>query len=601
MAQDAAVCEHCGAAVSASMQFCRSCGRATSAASAARAASQRTMVGVPVMHGVSGKPKPAGGDRAGPAAEDQAARDARQALNRTIVGVGAPDLPPSVMPSSAVPSAARPVQSGASHPADSDPDLGQTRPTQDGTVETLGGDDVPIGPRPTLGDVDDADAYEAESHPGKERPRTHYDSDHDWDARPSAASRPSVGDGRRSRGGRGGESRRWAPSIASLLVATLGLLTAGALGFVALRGRGPDVQVRVESGMDGEWLLFEVPGVPPGAKLRFGGQEQALEAGRTRFALGSDSLRIGKNAVLFDVVYPGGKIEDGKVTIMVDYRVTLDTAPLRAGRAEVDVVVATVLGSKVWLDGEPLQLDAQGRAVRRDVVDATASTPGQIEHSVRYRVEPPSGEVSVGELRTSIPMTGMQIDRPSPLLTTDRERVEIAGVVDKDAQLTIDGKRVSVIGGRFLHQYELPKQGEYQPRLVAMANGKAPRVAVLTLRRVDDLVQAAHGYNPDASLTYARIAQSPTLYRGQRVSFEGRVYNSKVEGGKTALQILVKQCPEGERCPLWVSYGTATEFTVNSWVKVLGTVDGEQQFRAETDEVKTVPKVEAAFLLPAEP
>jgi hypothetical protein len=557
------------------------------------------MVGVPVMHGVSSKPRNGGGGGA-PAPDDEAARKARQALNRTMVGVGAPDLPPSVMPSSAVPSAARPVQSGASYPEGADPHLGETRPTRDGT-DTMLGADAPTGSRPTLGDADDADGYERESHDGNERPRVHYDSDHEWDARQSAASRPSVGGGRHSRGGRGGEPRRWVPSIASLLVATLGLLTAGALGFVALRGRGPDVNVRVESGMDGEWLLFEVPGVPADAKLRFGGQEQALDAGRTRFALGSDSLRVGKNAVLFDVVYPGGKIEGGKVTIMVDYRVTLDTAPLRAGRAEVDVVVATVLGTKVWLDGEPIQLDAQGRAVRRDPIDADAPTTGQLEHSVRYRVEPPSGEVSVGELRTSIPMTSMQIDRPSPLLTTDRDRVEIAGVVDKDAQLTIDGKRVSVVGGRFLHEYELPKQGEYQPRLVAMANGKAPRVAVLTLRRVDDLTQAANGYNPDASLTYARIAQSPALYRGQRVSFEGRVYNAKVDGGKTALQILVKQCPEGERCPLWVSYGTATEFTVNSWVKVLGTVDGEQQFRAETDEVKTVPKVEAAFLLPAQP
>jgi hypothetical protein len=561
------------------------------------------MVGVPVMDGVSTPPaksKPAGGGPGGPGSPNEdAAREARRALNRTMVGVGAPDQPPSVMPSSSVPHTARPVQSGASYPQDSDPDLGETRPTRDGTETPLDAAE-PTGSRPTLGDVDDAGPTFDGDGRGS-RPRT-YDSDHDWDSRASTSGGSWAGDARRSRTSQGGEPRpRWAPSIASLLVATLGLLTAGALGFVALRGRGPDVHVRVESGMDGEWLLFEVPGVPKGAKLRFGGQEQPLDAGRTRFALGSDSLRIGKNAVLFDVLYPGGKVEDGKVTIMVDYRVTLDTGPLRAGRPEVDVVVATVLGSKVWLDGEPLELDAQGRAVRRDPIDADAPTTGQIEHSVRYRVEPPSGEVSVGELRTSIPMTSMQIDRPGALITTDRDRVEIAGVVDKDAQLTIDGKRVNVTAGKFVHQYELPRQGEYQPRLVAMASGKAPRVAVLTLRRVDDLNQAANGYNPDASLSYARIAQNPALYRGQRVSFEGRVYNSKVEGGKTALQILVKECPEGERCPLWVSYGTATEFTVNSWVKVLGTVDGEQQFRAETDEVKTVPKVEAAFLLPAQP
>jgi hypothetical protein len=198
-------------------------------------------------------------------------------------------------------------------------------------------------------------------------------------------------------------------------------------------------------------------------------------------------------------------------------------------------------------------------------------------------------------------MTTMQIDRPGNFITTDQPRVEIAGVVDKDARLSIDGKPVSVVSGRFLYQYELPAQGEYQARLMAMANGKAPRVAVLTLRRVNDLVQAANGYNPDPNLGYAKIAQNPAVYRGQRVAFEGRVYNAKVENGKSALQMLVRECPQGERCPLWVNYGAATEFTVNSWVRVLGTVDGEQQFRSETDEVKSVPKVEAAFLLPAQP
>jgi hypothetical protein len=224
-----------------------------------------------------------------------------------------------------------------------------------------------------------------------------------------------------------------------------------------------------------------------------------------------------------------------------------------------------------------------------------------VEHVVRYRVEPPSGELSVGELRTSIPMTTMQIDRPGALITTDQDNVEIAGVVDKDARVTIDGQPVNVVAGRFLHHFPLPAQGEYQPRLLAMAPGKAPRLAVLTLRRVDDLVQAANGYNPDISLSYAKIAQNPAVYRGQRVVLEGRVYNAKIENGKSVLQMLVRECPEGERCPLWVTYGAATEFTVNSWVRVLGTVDGEQQFRAETDEVKSVPKVEAAFLLRAQP
>ena len=69
----------------------------------------------------------------------------------------------------------------------------------------------------------------------------------------------------------------------------------------------------------------------------------------------------------------------------------------------------------------------------------------------------------------------------------------------------------------------------------------------------------------------------------------------------SALQMLVRECPAGERCPLWVGYHAATEFTIDSWVRVLGVVEGQQQFRSETDEIKVVPKVEATFLLPAKP
>lgn len=636
MGQEASVCEQCGAGLGADVQFCRSCGKAQSSYAASRAKHKRTMVGVPLadLGGTVPPPAPVSSSAPPPPVPDHSLDDTEPAdpservtidppmpepprpdpgaMNRTMLGVAAPDLPPSVMPTSKVPRSAVPAHDP------NPPLLSETRATDHGDTlhggnggvtgvgdASLGGagggggamGSGPWGSGPMNGGH--ASGHPAEQPPGEEtqlhpyagRRMSSSPSSHP----PSSASRSYPGSTRpRSR-------QRWAPSIAALALATVALLAAGALGFMALRGRGPEVRVLIEARPEGESLLFQVPGAPKGARLRFGGQEQTLEAGRTRFALGTDSVRVGKNAVLFDVVYPDGRVDDGRVTIQVDYRVTLDTAPLRAEHSRVDVVVSAILGTKVWLDGEQVMLDEHGRYTRHDTIDPEANASGQVEHMVRYRVEPPSGEVSIGELREVIPMTTMQIDRPGALITTDQRKVEIAGVVDKDARLTIDGSAVPVVGGRFVYQYELPAQGEYQPRLIAKASGKAPRVAVLTLRRVNDLVQAANGYNPDPNLSYAKIAPSPATYRGQRVMFEGRVYNVKVENGKSALQMLVRECPQGERCPLWINYGAATEFTVNSWVRVLGTIDGEQQFRSETDEVKSVPKVEAAFLLRAQP
>jgi hypothetical protein len=95
--------------------------------------------------------------------------------------------------------------------------------------------------------------------------------------------------------------------------------------------------------------------------------------------------------------------------------------------------------------------------------------------------------------------------------------------------------------------------------------------------------------------------QNAAMYRGQHAAFEGRIYNAHVEGGRSALQILVRECPRGERCPLWVNYPAATEFTKDDWVRVLGVLQGEQQFRADDDQVRSVPKLDAVFLLPAKP
>jgi hypothetical protein len=347
-------------------------------------------------------------------------------------------------------------------------------------------------------------------------------------------------------------------------------------------------------------MLFEVPAAPAGAKVRFGGQEKALAAGRASFPLGADSLRVGKNAVIYDLVQPGGDVESGRITLAVDYRVTLDTAPLRAGKPAVDVVVSAMPGSKVWLDGEAIALDAQGHAVRSDPLEVGTAS-GRVDHVVKYRVEPPSGEPTVGELRTTISVTMMQIDAPGSLVVTDRDSVEILGAVDKDARVTIDDQPVSVVSGRFRYRYPLPQAGDFIPRIVAMADGKAPNSVALLVSRVDDLAQAAQGFAPDASLTYTKIVQNTAMYKGQRVAFEGRIYNAHVEAGRSALQILVRECPRGERCPLWVSYPAATEFSKDDWVRVLGVLAGEQQFRADDDQVRSVPKLEAVFLLPAKP
>jgi hypothetical protein len=387
--------------------------------------------------------------------------------------------------------------------------------------------------------------------------------------------------------------------FATLLVLGLGLAIVAAAGYLYVQEKKPKVQAKVVSLDDGEAMQFDVPGAPNGSKVRFGGQEQALVAGRATFRLAADSLRVGKNVVPVDYIDPSGKAESAKIALDVDFRIRVDTSPLQTDPPSIDVIVNAHPGTVVSLDGEPLKLDAKGSAVRRFPIDAaSASTSGSIEKVVQYRVQPPDGEAAVDEIRTKLPVATMQIDRPGAEAITDKDAIEIAGAVAPNSQVTIDDQEIPVRAARFIHRYPLPKPGTYKPRLIAREPGKAPQARTVVIKRVTDLAKEAESFEADPKLTFVRIAQNPSIYTGQKVDMVGRVYNVNVQEGQSVLQILVRECPTGRRCSLWVTYAAATDVVVNSWIRVLGVIEGEQQFRSEKGQVVTVPKVAATFVLP---
>jgi hypothetical protein len=385
--------------------------------------------------------------------------------------------------------------------------------------------------------------------------------------------------------------------------ALAGVLVLGAVG-IWLLTRGPEVSVRVvaaplstgASGLvGGEALEVEVPGSEAGTKVRFAGEERPLAAGRAQFPLRADALQLGDNALAVAVVDPAGSVDTATLHLLVDYRVRADLTALAAQPPGVDVVVDARPGAKVSVDGAPLPLDARGRGTKRYLVPPQASSAFALR--ARYRIELPGTPAVDGEVNVTLPVTSAQIDRPGPDVVTDQLLLEIAGAVEPTAEVVVAGTPVPVTEGRFLYRANLPEPGEYKLAVVARAPGKAPRVIDIRVRKVSDMTMAAATFKHDPALTYARIAQNPLIYRGQSVAFDGRVYNVEVQGGRSVLQMLALDCPGGARCPLWVEYAQATEATVDSWVRVLGTVAGEQQFRSKQGQVQTVPSVQAQYVL----
>ena len=386
--------------------------------------------------------------------------------------------------------------------------------------------------------------------------------------------------------------------VALAFVALLVLTASGVGLFFAVRGSGPEVRVVVTRMESGDALQVEVPEAAPGTKLRFDGQELPLQAGRATFPLAPAALHVGTNTVAVAVIAPGGGATTREIELDVDFRVHADLSELVGAQPMVAIVIDAHPGSTVLLDGAPLALPANGHAIKRYPVEASNAHDGIVTHVARYTITPPGGAAATGSVTTRIPVTTMQIDRPGLALVTDRDSVELAGAVDRAATVTVDGVPVPVTAGRFLLRLPLAALGAHTPRIVASAPGKAPHAVTLDIRRVADLAVEARSFTFDRTLSYARLKTAVLTYRGQNVALEGRVYNVEISGGRSVVQMLVRDCPRGEQCPLWVTYPAATDITVNTWIRALGTVAGEQQFRSESGRVNTVPRVDAAFLLP---
>jgi hypothetical protein len=390
-------------------------------------------------------------------------------------------------------------------------------------------------------------------------------------------------------------------SASTFLVLGLVVAVVGAASYFFVLEKKSKVQASVVTLDDGEAMQFDVPGAPTGSKIRFGGQEKNLVAGRTTFRLAPDSLQVGNNVVPVDYIDPNGKAESSKLSLNVDFRIRVDTSALQTDKPGIDVIVNTHPGTRVSLDGVALPLDASGSAVRRFPIDSSnASTSGTIDKVIHYRLEPPNAEAIVNEIHTKVPVATMQIDRPGSESVTDRASVEIAGAVSPNSRVTIDGQDILVKAGRFLHELSLPKPGTYKPSIVAGEPGKASQSRTLIIKRVTDLKKEAENFKADPTLTFARISQNPSIYTGQKVDMVGRVYNVNVQEGQSTIQVLVRECPAGRRCSLWVAYPAATDVVINSWIRVLGVIAGEQQFRSENNQVVTVPKVTATFILPVD-
>jgi hypothetical protein len=379
------------------------------------------------------------------------------------------------------------------------------------------------------------------------------------------------------------------------------LLLGVALGLYLAYGRGARSSVRARASRSAGQLslVVDVSNPPEGARVRFGEEERPLEGGRAVFALADDRLAVGDNRLELGVVTSGGEVEREVVEVPLAYRLSPDFAGLDQEPPRLRIRVEARPGTSVTIAGAEVALDAGGRGARELAVEGRPDDHSLVQ-TVAYRIQPPGGAVEEGEVRARIPVATLAIDRPGRSLVTDHAEVAVEGAAHPTATVTVDGAVVPVVAGHFKHRVAFDELGERTIEVIAREPGALRERVRLTVRRVADLVAEADAYPVDPSLTYEAIAADPAGHRGARVGFEGLVYNVEVHRGHSMLQVLASRCPEGRRCPLWVTYPAATDAELDRWVRVLGEVDGEQHFRTvgDRDQVMTVPRIRAVYVLP---
>ncbi len=384
---------------------------------------------------------------------------------------------------------------------------------------------------------------------------------------------------------------RFVKTLIGLLL--LGALIAGLIAAYKYFLQAPEIAAEIITTSQ-ETLRLGID-VPDGTKVRFNGAEYAIADKQVDIPLAADALHLNENEFTIEIVKPNGSSQEATVVIELLHRVRPDLSALEGDEPKLRVVVDVVSGSRITLDGALVPIDSNGHGTYEYPVELDGTTAA-VERTVHYEVTREGQAPAAGDIEIRVPIASLQLDRPGAEITTEADSIEIAGAAPADSTVTIDGNAITLNEGRFLHRFPMPSHQEYAPVLLVRQEGRVPRQMTLKITRVRNLAEVAAQYEVD-DLTYARIAQNPSIYRGRKVEFKGRVYNVDVHQGRSILQILVEGCAEGQRCPLWITYAAATEHEVNDWVRVRGEVAGEQQFRSGSGQLNTVPRVDAAFLL----
>jgi len=397
--------------------------------------------------------------------------------------------------------------------------------------------------------------------------------------------------------------------IVAIVAAVVVLLGGGILIYLLLfRGGGAELRPQIFPSPDGKNLTVALafPEAPPGAALQVRGQQVQIIGGQARFDIPIDQLSVGENPLPVVYVEPGSAPENMTFPILMRHAIKDDLTGLVTEDPFFVVHFTVAPGIQLSVNGQPVQLAGNAFAYRVSLAQALATGAPEgdsLIHKISFQLTDASGQPENGEHVVTIPVTALQIDRPGRDAVVNFDAVTCSGSTEEGAQVTVDGKPVSVIARRFSSSVQLPGVGDHEVTVVARAPGKAPATRKIAIKRIDNLEQVISEWcgDLDTALDFPTLARDPTAQTGKKIKLSGRIVNINAEDRATAMLLYVGDgCPEGARCAVHVVFQGETDAGLQSLVDVYAIVVGTSDVDLRGGKQETMPAVRADFIVKQE-
>ncbi|MBN2716119.1 MAG: hypothetical protein JXX14_09715 [Deltaproteobacteria bacterium] len=394
-------------------------------------------------------------------------------------------------------------------------------------------------------------------------------------------------------------------------IAVAAVVIAGLVAFILFKfvfAATPRFQPQILASQDGETLtvVLDLPDVAPGTTVRFNDQSMPVAGGKVQFLLQKKQMVLGANLVKITLIEPNGTPEEISFPIMLRHVATNALSKLTDKTPSIDVRFQIAEGFSIKVNGSPCPLE-NGTCIFNLAVDvnpARGQNAKTLQYAIPFELIDSDGHADPGQHIVVVPVTRFQIDRPAENAVVATSEVTVSGSTVPGATVTINEKQVKAGDVGFSTTVPLPQTGVNKISITVAAADSAPNTTVINVTRVDDLAPYVKSWSADmdAAFNFAKLSRETDTHAGKKIHLSGRIININTERGVTAFLMYVnKGCPQGGQCGVYVVFRGETDAGLQSMVDVYGTVRGTHEIDFAGGAKKTLPAIDAVYVVPVDP